>query len=58
MSKPQKKTLSVYTSDLHALERHFMNAVKKQKTSDKVTDKSAVELLNELDKMSSSHVQE
>lgn len=57
MSTNKKKALSTYTSDLHALERHFMNAVKKQKTSDKVTDKRAVELLNELDKMASSHVQ-
>lgn len=57
MSNSQNKTLSTYTSDLHALERHFMNAVKKQKSSDKVTDKRAVELLNELDKMASSHVQ-
>ncbi|WP_340106497.1 hypothetical protein [Rhodohalobacter sp. 8-1] len=57
MSNKDNKNLSTYTSDLHALERHFMNAVKKQKTSDKVTDERAVELLNELDKMASSHVQ-
>lgn len=57
MSNSELKNISTYTSDLHALERHFMNAVKKQKTSDKVTDKRAVELLNELDKMASSHVQ-
>lgn len=57
MSNTRTKNISTYTSDLHALERHFMNAVKKQKTSDKVTDKRAVELLHELDKMASSHVQ-
>ncbi len=52
-----EKNMKTYISDLHALERHFMNAVKKQKTSDKSTDKRAVELLNNLDKMASSHVQ-
>ncbi|MFO7848019.1 MAG: hypothetical protein R6V27_15745 [Balneolaceae bacterium] len=57
MSKENQKSLSTYTSDLHALERHFMNAVKKQKMSDKVTGEKAVDLLNELDKMASSHVQ-
>jgi len=57
MSTEKSKDIKTYTSDLHALERHLMNAVKKQKTSDKVTDKRAVELLNNLDKMTSSHVQ-
>lgn len=57
MSTDKAKNIKTYTSDLHALERHLMNAVKKQKTSDKVTDKRAVELLNNLDKMASSHVQ-
>jgi len=57
MSTTKKDNLKTYTSDLHSLERHFMNAVKRQKTSDKSTDKRAVELLNELDKMASSHVQ-
>lgn len=56
MSTNKSKDIKAYTSDLHALERHFMNAVKKQKTSDKVTDERAVDLLNELDKMASSHV--
>ncbi len=57
MSSEKKQDLKTYTSDLHALERHLMNAIKKQKTSDRVTDKRAVELLNNLDKMASSHVQ-
>lgn len=57
MNNVQTSNLLTYTSDLHSLERHFMNAVKKQKTSDKATDRRAVELLNELDKMASSHVQ-
>lgn len=57
MSTETKQDLKKYTSDLHALERHFMNAIKKQKTSDRVTDKRAVELLNNLDKVASSHVQ-
>jgi F0F1-type ATP synthase membrane subunit b/b' len=57
MSTGKTKNLTTYTSDLHALERHFMNAVKRQKTSARATDKRAVELLNELDKMASSHVQ-
>lgn len=57
MSTEKENNIQTYTSDLHALERHFMNAVKKQKTSDKATDKRGVELLNNLDKMSSAHVQ-
>lgn len=57
MSTDNQHNLQIYISDLHALERHFMNAVKKQRTSDKVTDDRAVELLGELDKRSSSHVQ-
>ena len=51
------KDIKTYTSDLHALERHLMNAVKKQKNSDKVIDKRAVELLNNLDKADIAHVQ-
>lgn len=57
MSTEKNNNLQTYTSDLHALERHFMNAVKKQKTSDRVTDKRAVDLLNNLDKTASAHVQ-
>jgi len=57
MSNTKNENIKTYTSDLYALERHFMNAVKKQKVSDKATDKRAVELLNELDKTASSHVQ-
>jgi len=57
MSTKEEDNLRTYISDLHALERHFMNAVKQQKTSNKSTDKRAVELLNNLDKMASSHTQ-
>jgi len=57
MSTNKRNDIKTYTSDLHALERHLMNAVKKQKNSDKVIDKRAVELLNNLDKMTSAHVQ-
>lgn len=57
MNNEIEQDLKTYTSDLHALERHLMNAIKKQKISDRVTDKRAVELLNNLDKVASSHVQ-
>ncbi len=57
MSKEEKNSLKKYTSDLYALERHFMNAVKRQKSSDKVRDEKAIELLHEIDKTVSNHVQ-
>ena len=57
MSTDKNNGLQTYTSDLLALEKHFMNAIRKQKASDKVTDERAVELLHELDKMVSKHVQ-
>jgi ferritin-like metal-binding protein YciE len=57
MSNEEKKSLKKHTSDLYALERHFMNAVKKQKSSDIVRDERAIELLHELDKTISNHVQ-
>ena len=50
-----KSTLRNYTSDLHALETCFLNAVRQQKVSDSVKDKNMVELLHELDKMVSGH---
>ena len=56
MSAKENKSLRRYTSDLLALESHFMNAVKKQKTSDELKDENAIELIHELDKMSSEHV--
>ncbi|MDX1592414.1 MAG: hypothetical protein R3283_10645 [Balneolaceae bacterium] len=40
-----------YTSDLHSLETHLFNAVKKQRTSDRVNDDRAMELLNNLDRI-------
>jgi hypothetical protein len=40
-----------YTSDLHSLETHLFNAVKKQRTSDRVNDNQAMELLNDLDRI-------
>ncbi|REL38113.1 hypothetical protein DYD21_05730 [Rhodohalobacter sp. SW132] len=56
MSTEKKKDLRTYTSDLLALEKHFMNAIKKQKASDKVKDDRVIELMHELDKMVSTHV--
>lgn len=56
MSTKENKSLRKYTSDLLALESHFMNAVKKQKSSDELKDENAIELIHELDKMSSEHV--
>lgn len=56
MSNENKNTLQTYTSDLLALENHFMNAIKKQKTSDQIKDEEVIELLHELDKKASSHV--
>lgn len=56
MSNENKSTLQTYTSDLLALENHFMNAIKKQKTSDQIKDEEVIELLHELDKKASSHV--
>lgn len=57
MSKEEMKSLKKYTADLHALENHFMNAIKKQKSSEKVKDDKVIDLLNEIDKTASSHVQ-
>lgn len=56
MSNEDQNSLRKYTSDLLALENHFMNAVKKQKTSDQIKDAEVIELFHELDKMTSSHV--
>lgn len=56
MSTPNKHTLKSYSSDLLALEKHLLNAVKQQKTSDKITDEEAIEVLHQLDKTLSLHV--
>lgn len=56
MSAKENNSLRRYTSDLLALESHFMNAVKKQKSSDELKDENAIELIHELDKISSEHV--
>lgn len=56
MSTADQPSLQKYTSDLFALENHFMKAVKKQKTSEQIKDEEVIELLHELDKMASSHV--
>ena len=50
MSKPEKETLRDYTTDLLTLETHLLNAVKKQKSSEKVRIGEAIELLHVLDK--------
>jgi len=58
MSTTKKSSLKTYTSDLLALEKHFMNAIKKQKSSGRVKDERAIELLHELDKSISGNVKE
>ncbi|MCH8557905.1 MAG: hypothetical protein LAT84_08790 [Balneolia bacterium] len=57
MSTDKSESIQTYTSDLLALEKHFMNAVRKQKASDKVTDTRVIDLMHEFDKMASSHVE-
>jgi hypothetical protein len=57
MSTEEKRSLRNYTSDLHALETHFMNAIRKQKTSKKVMNENVIDLLHEADKMVSGHVE-
>ncbi|MEX2457348.1 MAG: hypothetical protein WD381_08525 [Balneolaceae bacterium] len=57
MSNEEKVSLKKYTSDLYSLEKHFMNSVKRQKSSDKVRDEKAIDLLHEIDKIVSNHVQ-
>lgn len=58
MSTQKNKSMRVYSSDLLALERYFLKAVKKQKESDTVTDTNAIDLLHTLDKKISHHVDE
>lgn len=50
MKDQNKNSEITYTSDLLALENHFLNAVKKQKVSDTIKDEIVIELLHELDK--------
>lgn len=56
MSKEENISLRKYTEDLHALENHFLKAVKKQKSSSKVKDEDVIDLLHEMDKIVSGHV--
>jgi hypothetical protein len=56
MSKEKKKELKDYSADLLSLESHLMKAVKKQKTSDRVKDSDAIDLLHEIDKTLSEQV--
>ena len=49
--------LKDYTSDLHSLQTHLFNAVKKQRTSDRVSDVQAMELLNSLDRILRSQLE-
>lgn len=58
MSNEERNSLKNYTSDLLALETHFMNAVKKQKSTETVKDENVIELLHELDKSISKNVAE
>lgn len=53
-----KDALRKYASDLLALETHFQKAIIQQKTSKNVRDEDVTELLHELDRMSSNHVNE
>lgn len=61
MSSAEKKNepnkLRSYTSDLLALETHFLKAVRKQRDSDAVKDEKVIELLHEIDKMTAGHTE-
>lgn len=52
----KRNALDRYANDLLALETHFMKAVSQQRNSEQVTDNRVIELLHELDKMVSGHV--
>lgn len=58
MKYQDKDSLKTYTSDLLALETHFLNAVKKQKSSESVKDEIVIDLLHELDKIISKNTSE
>jgi ferritin-like metal-binding protein YciE len=58
MKYQDKDSLKTYTSDLLALETHFLNAVKKQKSSESVKDEIVIDLLHELDKTISKNTSE
>jgi len=58
MKYQDKDSLKTYTSDLLALETHFLNAVKKQKSSESIKDEIVIDLLHELDKMVSKNTKE
>ncbi|HMB41015.1 MAG TPA: hypothetical protein VKM37_03485 [Balneolaceae bacterium] len=58
MKYQDKDSLKTYTSDLLALESHFLNAVKKQKSSESIKDEIVIDLLHELDKMVSKNTKE
>jgi ferritin-like metal-binding protein YciE len=58
MKVQDKDAIKTYTSDLLALETHFLNAVKKQKSSESVKDEIVIELLHELDKTVSKNTSE
>lgn len=48
MGSIKEKKIRKYASDLLALQRHLLSAVKKQQASDKVTQKEAIELFYQL----------
>lgn len=58
MKYQDKDSLKTYTSDQLALETHFLNAVKKQKSSESVKDEIVIDLLHELDKTISKNTSE
>ena len=53
----EKNRLQTYTSDLLALEKHFLSALRKQKSSDNFKETLSIELIYELERMTSTHVQ-
>jgi len=58
MQNQDENSIKTYTSDLLALETHFLNAVKKQKSSESVKDEIVIDLLHELDKTISKNTSE
>lgn len=56
MSTINQEALKDYTADLLSLEKHLLNAVKKQKGSSQVDDNRASELFHNIDKVLTEHV--
>jgi ferritin-like metal-binding protein YciE len=58
MKLQNNDSIKTYTSDLLALETHFLNAIKKQKSSESIKDEMVIELLHQLDKTISKNTSE